>query len=309
MFTKAMIVMDIWTTGFPLSKCARGLKKLGTSDLCLLECIEEMNFPGINLDIIRSSAQSELEKQKSFLIKYGMKVEAKALVGKTCRSINRVAVEEDRSLIVLGSYMHTRTYEILMGNTASEAICNQIMPILLIHMFHGRKQPDYINEESYEFLEHVLFPTDFSTNADYALKYLEKILDMGPGRITLMHVQNRTLISPHLSHKLEEFNRIDYERLSKIKEQLVSRTSHSTPIEIIISYGHPVKEITETINSKNVSLIVMGSQGRGFMQETFIGSISQNVARSSRAPILLIPMPERDRNRLQFQESMQKTTL
>jgi len=34
---------------------------------------------------------------------------------------------------------------------------------------------------------------------------------------------------------------------------------------------------------------VMGSQGRGFVSESFLGSVSHQVARRSPAPVLLIP--------------------
>jgi len=33
----------------------------------------------------------------------------------------------------------------------------------------------------------------------------------------------------------------------------------------------------------------MGSQGRGFIKEVFLGSVSNNVARHSAASVLLIP--------------------
>jgi nucleotide-binding universal stress UspA family protein len=48
-------------------------------------------------------------------------------------------------------------------------------------------------------------------------------------------------------------------------------------------------EIMRVIQQSNVHLVVMGSQGRGFVEELFLGSVSHNVARHSRAPVLLIP--------------------
>jgi len=46
--------------------------------------------------------------------------------------------------------------------------------------------------------------------------------------------------------------------------------------------------------SKNgYSLIVLGSQGRGFFNEIFIGSVSHQVARQSDVSVLLVPSVER----------------
>jgi hypothetical protein len=48
-------------------------------------------------------------------------------------------------------------------------------------------------------------------------------------------------------------------------------------------------EITRSIGERNAHLVVMGSQGRGFVKELFLGSVSHNVARHSDAAVLLIP--------------------
>jgi nucleotide-binding universal stress UspA family protein len=45
----------------------------------------------------------------------------------------------------------------------------------------------------------------------------------------------------------------------------------------------------KTIQELSVSLVVMGSQGRGFVPELFLGSVSHNVARHGDASVLLIP--------------------
>jgi len=60
-------------------------------------------------------------------------------------------------------------------------------------------------------------------------------------------------------------------------------------VETILSYGSPSVEILNTVHERNTQLIVMGSQGRGFVKEFFLGSVSHNIARHSAASVLLIP--------------------
>jgi len=252
-------------------------------------------MPGINIGIMKRFLQSGLDKHKQFLEKAGFNVEAEVVTGKTSTEINRLALEKKCSLIVLGTHKHTRVCELFFGSSlASEEACHQIMPILLIRMASAGKQRIFIKEDKYDFLNHVLFPTDFSENAKYAIAYLKEIIEKNPRRVTLLHVQNKTLIAPHLAQRLEEFNKIDLLRLKKLKDELMKKKK--VEIDIEICYGHPVREIIKLTKSRHVSLIVMGSQGRGFLKEVFIGSISQNVAKCSESPVLLIPMPERDRN-------------
>lgn len=57
---------------------------------------------------------------------------------------------------------------------------------------------------------------------------------------------------------------------------------------IKIPYGNPTQEILNESKS-GYTLIVMGSQEHGFINELFIGSVSHNVARYANTSVLLIP--------------------
>ncbi|MBW6509160.1 MAG: universal stress protein [Desulfuromonadales bacterium] len=52
----------------------------------------------------------------------------------------------------------------------------------------------------------------------------------------------------------------------------------------------PHEEICRLIKEHGGQMVVMGTQGRGFVREFFLGSVSHNVVRHSPVPVLLIPM-------------------
>jgi len=135
--------------------------------------------------------------------------------------------------------------------------------------------------------EHILFPTDFSENADYAFHYLRKMVSDGVKKVTLMHVQDKTKISPHLDDRIEKFDAIVQERLERLKNELSK--NNDVDINLIIEYGNPTQEILKVIKEDDISLVVMGSQGRGFLKDLFVGSVSHNIARHSNASVLLVP--------------------
>ena len=61
-------------------------------------------------------------------------------------------------------------------------------------------------------------------------------------------------------------------------------------VRIQIPYGHPVEEILRiTEEEQDDTLIVMGSQGRGFLTQVFLGSVSHQVVRGAPVPVLLVP--------------------
>ena len=133
----------------------------------------------------------------------------------------------------------------------------------------------------------VLFATDFSDTAQRAFASLEKMAERGWKKVTLMHVQDSAKISKHLKERLDEFNSIDTERLEMLKEALARKGI--SDVDIAISYGLPFQEIVRLAKDGRHSLIVMGSQGRGFAEELFLGSTSHNVVRHAPLPVLLIP--------------------
>ena len=57
--------------------------------------------------------------------------------------------------------------------------------------------------------------------------------------------------------------------------------------------GHPLPAILRVLESQDISLIVMGTQGKGFIKEIFLGSVAHNVSRLATCPVLLIPPASR----------------
>jgi nucleotide-binding universal stress UspA family protein len=72
-----------------------------------------------------------------------------------------------------------------------------------------------------------------------------------------------------------------------LKDALVKKGA--SEVAIAISYGLPFQEIIKAAKSNMYSIIVMGSQGRGFVEEIFLGSVSHKVVRHAPIPVLLVP--------------------
>ena len=132
-----------------------------------------------------------------------------------------------------------------------------------------------------------MFPTDFSPNAAIAFGYLKRIASHGLKKVTLVHIQDQAKIDPHILYKLEEFNEVDEKRLESLKHELLELGVKE--VEIQLMYGSPTTKIMELIEDKEISLVVMGRQGKGYIKEIFLGSLSNNLARHATCSMLLIP--------------------
>jgi len=50
----------------------------------------------------------------------------------------------------------------------------------------------------------------------------------------------------------------------------------------------------KVIREQEVSLVVMGTQGRGFIEELYLGSVSHNIGRLAESSVLLVPIQRKN---------------
>lgn len=260
------------------------LSSLGSREAVLMHCVNVRDVGGIT-EQFRTELNKSLDEQKKILENLGFQVETELVLGLPHREIHRVAADKDCSLIVVGS--HGRNVFInaaMLGGVAFDVVQNSTKPVLVVRLkiiLENNCKSCRIACEN--MTHHVLYVTDFSKTAERAFTYLEKIVEGGARRITLEHIQDKLRVKELLDY----FNRIDQARMETLKERLMAKGAED--VDIHIHYGYPAEEIIRCAGECDVSLIVMGSQGRGFAQEVFLGSVSKAVVRGAPVPVLLIP--------------------
>ncbi len=289
MFSKILVATDMSEASSQVICPLGNLKTLGTREALLIHCFNVRDVGGLANQLMELSKPS-FEKQKKMLEEQGFKTTGKMVLGFPHIEINRIAEESDCSMIVIGSHGQTMAGEILLGSVASAIIHSATKPVLLLRLkLKDKGGTKKCEPAGCAPLNHVLFPTDFSDNAEHAFQYVKKIAECGAKKITLIHVQDETRIEKHLKDRLDEFNQIDTSRLERLKSELKKVGVKNVQIEI--PYGIPKKEIVEFTHHGDISFVVMGSRGRGYVSELFLGSVSHAVARNSEVPVLLIPAP------------------
>jgi nucleotide-binding universal stress UspA family protein len=268
-------------------ECVRGLLPVGSRRATLVHVFNVRDVGGL-YNSLQAFLLPRLEKQAGILREAGFEVEIQTPLGFPAYEINRIARERDAALVVAGSLGASLAGDVLLGSTAHSLLQNAQFPTLLVRvqmiLENGGPRCRAACED---YFRHILFPTDFSDNAEHAFLYLEHIVRETKAHVTLLHVQDESKIERHLKHRLEEFNQIDAERLERMKLRL--EQCGAAGVSTDIPYGSPTKIILDRARSNSFSLIVMGSQGRGFIQEVLMGSVANNVARHAPLPALFVP--------------------
>lgn len=286
MFRKIIIASELSKNTFDIIKCLARLKELGAEECLILQCLDPEESDQKISSFVAEIYNTNLSTQKELLENQGFKVEARTITGEITQELNRIAEDENFSLIVIGPNEYNLTEKLFLSGSSQKIIHNTSKPVLLINTSpEDAEVPDYI--KACNIKEHILFPTDFSDNAALAFEFVKKLVSYGVKKITIAHVQDESRIFPHLSHRIQEFNETDMKRLQKLKEELQSENDAEVSIKLL--RGSPSAELLRLIHESQTPLVVMGSQGRGFVKELFVGSVSHNIVRNSMASVLLIP--------------------
>jgi nucleotide-binding universal stress UspA family protein len=146
-------------------------------------------------------------------------------------------------------------------------------------------------------MKHILVPTDFSEQANYAMEFAAVLAKAISAEITLLHVVvdgtlptvNYTgeVALPDMQDRLFVMKLVEKgkEELKALSENPIFNgvTLHTELHVGDIYYG--VKEI---ISDRKIDLVVMGTKGASGFEELIIGSNAERIVRHAKCPVLTI---------------------
>ncbi|MBN1547864.1 MAG: universal stress protein, partial [Syntrophaceae bacterium] len=287
MFDKIVIATDLSKSSDAVIGSLGGLRMLGAQQAVLVHALGLKYMKDV-IPILVDLAEPRLSEQKEALEQQGFATTVRIAHGVPMVEVNQIAKEENASLIVVGSHGASCTQEILLGGAALAILHYASRPVLLVRIkIIDEPSPPRCKVAFQDLFKRILYAADFSETAERAFMYVEKIVEAGAKHITLLHVQEKSDLSKYVEDRLEEFNQMDRERLERMRDRLMRLGAADVQIEI--PYGSPLQEIIRYASQNDHSLIVMGSKGRGFLAEVFMGSVSRGVALHSDVPLLMIP--------------------
>jgi nucleotide-binding universal stress UspA family protein len=286
MFKKILVPTDFSAASQKVVECLPGLKSVGVQEVVIAHVVDIRLAGGLAVSLQKSDEEI-LEQNKAELEQVGLKVKTEVLVGIPFVEIVRLANRESASMIMMAEKGTTFAEEVLLGSVTESVIRHAKRPVLIQKFAPLEGKP---KEECALVCENifrrVLYATDFSDSAEKVIDYIKEMKDAGCDEIIVFHVQDTRILSHHPESRIEEFNQIDSERLARIKNEL--EQSGFKKVTTRLDTGVSISRILEVADELDVSLIAMGAYGKSKVAEMLLGSVSENVARSSTKPVLLV---------------------
>jgi nucleotide-binding universal stress UspA family protein len=274
MFSTVVIGTSLSDTSTRTLCCLQGLRAAGVRKAFLVHAMNIRDV-GTLYRQLRTLAMPALERQKRVLEEMGFEVAVDVRLGIPYVEIDQVAREHDASLIAVHLTTETLLADVFVGGVAYELLQRADRPVLAMKAKGADGDCELLCEN---VLHHVLHPTDFSDNAERALAYVQGLAEAAQPAVTLVHVDETA--APAAASLARD-------RLEGIAQQLQRAGARQVSVEVV--GGSPTTELLKIARRNEHSLIVMGSQGKGFIKEIFLGSVSHSMIRHAGVPVLVVP--------------------
>jgi nucleotide-binding universal stress UspA family protein len=295
MFTRILFPTKFEEFSLEILKSISCLKSGGLEYVVLLHVIDidkaysRADWGGIvNLTSIHQAATEELSSYAEYLQSEGIKVKSTIATGPVVSEIIRIGQEEAVSLIVAGRQKRSRLGDLFMGSTTDEIVRQAAVPVL-VTKYHSLTEieGEVVERFCVNLFQKILYAVDWSPSTERAEEYLPLLRKLGASEIIIVHIAD-DLVKKSALRNDETPEPIDVrtEKLGSLERELHEKGFQAKAY--LLEEGRPHHAINRIAAEEDVSLIIMGSQGKGFVEGILGGSVSQRVVERSEKPVLVV---------------------
>lgn len=290
MSNKAILATDLSKAADLLLNCTEQYKAFGIDHITVFHGlgISYTNFSGYTF---LNNTKKKLSEMKNSLENKGFVAEIVIKEGQPAQELVEYGKEHPESLIIIGAKGIGFAKGMFIGSTADQVLRYGENPTLLIQLLDKNKNevdPAKCEFYCHEINRNILFPTDFSVAAEHAFKHLKKNVAPSAELIILKHVQNKEVMKHRDEKTINKFNEVDQARLERLKDDLSKVTGASVVTEL--STGVPSQEIIKSLKENDISVVLMGAQGRNFIIDHILGSTARRVIEGGKINTLVVPI-------------------
>ncbi len=237
-------------------------------------------------DMLRKSGENVLAEANVEAVKQNLNPKTEMCEGFPTATLCERADQIGASLIAVSSTVRGTISAVFGGSVARGLTIAAHQSVLVA-------REDALTDEPIR----AVFATDQSPYCGECVKEIVKFAPKGISHLTLLTVHERAKHEHHLSlirhndaHRvMEEAHQNLTDRGNDIAKWL---SESGIPTNSIVESGHVDEMIHKTMKETKANLLIVGSQGHGFLDRVMVGSVSLHQVISERYPVLLLRIPK-----------------
>jgi len=279
MFEKVLIATDFSAHAKKVIECIGempGLKEVLLLNVISRDPLARVWDPVSDMKDVEKKLEEEAKAIRTPGIAVNVKV-VSVLEGEVASAINKVAMDEDVSLVAMGARGRSLIMSALLGSASRNVL--RFGKTHLLIMRYKTLEDSTMEKYCARVFAKVLFPTDLSQQSEVALSFLKSL--KGIGEIVLLNVVSKGETDEEIDANVA---------LAKDKVAEISQSLKAAGIQVTskVVVGQSTEVIKSEAEKEDVSLIAISSQGASAIKKGRIGSTAYDVANSASRPVLIL---------------------
>ncbi|MEW5424839.1 universal stress protein [Amorphus sp. 3PC139-8] len=213
----------------------------------------------------------------------GVRCDGQLIVAAPFVGIDQATRDRAPDLLVIGSHRRQVLRDIFIGTTAERTIRSVSCPVLMV------------NSPPVGPYRNVLLTTDLSDNSRSAIERFASLGIAGRARTEVVYVFEARALGPAMSHTMpkdDKEHRLQGEREDAALQ--LSQFMSGYDLEVAEQIARhdtsgPANEILTVAKNTQAGLIVIGTQGKSGLARLLLGSVAEEVLRSTTTDVLAVP--------------------
>ena len=135
--------------------------------------------------------------------------------------------------------------------------------------------------------EKLLVAIDHSKHTEQVLNAARDLASLSHGEVWVLHLREREVMSRAGLVETETIDEADAQVAAAVEELTKAGIKAHGVVRSTI-YGYAAREIVEDAKNRDVSVIIMGSRGRGDLAGLVLGSTAHKVIHLADRPVLVV---------------------
>jgi universal stress protein A len=135
----------------------------------------------------------------------------------------------------------------------------------------------------------ILVPTDFSEHADEAFRVAHALARALEAEVILLHVADAPAVVSEGGRLLTDPRKATSTNLwDRFQNIVPSDPKVRVEHEVIVAARPGAAHVLEILDKLGCDLIVMGTHGRSWLKQLLFGSVTEEVVRRARCPVMVV---------------------
>lgn len=142
----------------------------------------------------------------------------------------------------------------------------------------------------------IMVATDFSPQADFAVRYAVRLACALQARCIIAHAYRAPFLSLRSGEAVTADDillQLEVEARTKLEEARTACRAVLPGVEWRLVHGDPRDALLQLASAENTDLVVVATHGRGGVARLLLGSVAEYIVRHATCAVLTIPAAQR----------------